>query len=1018
VPKVIDFGLAKALHQPLSEHTVYTAHGMMLGTPAYMSPEQAAVNNLDVDTRSDIYSLGVVLYELLTSSTPLERERFKEAAWQEKLRLIKEEEPPRPSTRLSGSGTLASIAAQRAVEPAKLTRLVRGELDWIAMKALEKERSRRYETANGLARDLERYLRDEPVEACPPGVAYRVKKLVRRYRGAVLAVAGVLLALVAGIVGTSWGLVRAEQARAAADAAQRAEAARAEGERQAREEAQAAEKLAAERLVDVESERQATRVQRDRAEANAQEALEEKRIADAVRYFLQQKLLGQADTRAQAYALLRAGGLPTAANRNVTVRELLDRATGELAPDKIEASFPKQPLVQAEILETVGDTYRGVGEYSQAVAFLQRAAGLRQQQLGSDHPGTLATLNQLGQAYLAAHKLPEAIKLFEKLRAAQQAKWGPDHRDALAAMNNLALAYTDAGKLPEAIRLFEQAHASFERQGGPDNPATLTTANNLAVALVAAGKLREAIKLLEQVRAATEDQLGPDHPDTLTTLHNLAGAYHHAGKLSEAINLYERVAAASQTKLGPDHPRTLNTLSDLAAAYEAAGKLQQAIKLYEEVRTACEAKLGPNDQTTLKTLNNFAAANFRVGKLAEAIRLWEQVRAAQEKTLGPDHPNTLVTLNNLAVAYSHASRLPEAIKLYEQVRARCEAKLGPDHPSTLNTLNNLALAYHDTGELAEAIKLWEQVRAAQETKLDPDHPNTLTTLRNLAGAYDHAGRLAEAIKLYERVLAASETKLGRDHPSTLSALTGLAVAHRSAKQLDRSIPLFEELLKRQEVKLGREHTDTLHTLVNQGINYRDAGRLERASSLLEEAYRKLQGRDRSWAGRELLAAYIKADRKADVARLLSELLAAARKQAPPGSAQLAGALSSLGQELVELTKYADAEPILRECLALCEKLSKEPPADASGTATMRPWQLSTARTLLGGALLGQKKYPEAEALLLAGVEGLKRDERTIPWQGRNHIDEALRRLIDLYEATGKPDEAAQWRKQLTARARQ
>jgi hypothetical protein len=200
VPKVIDFGLAKAMHQPLTEHTLHTAHGAMMGTPLYMSPEQAEFNNLDVDTRTDVYSLGVILYELLTGTTPLEKQRFKDAAWQEMLRLIKEEEPPRPSARLSGSGSLPSLAAQRQVEPVKLTKLVRGELDWIVMKCLEKDRSRRYETALGLARDVERYLADEVVEARAPSAAYRLRKFVRRNRGRVAA-AGLVAALGCLVIG-------------------------------------------------------------------------------------------------------------------------------------------------------------------------------------------------------------------------------------------------------------------------------------------------------------------------------------------------------------------------------------------------------------------------------------------------------------------------------------------------------------------------------------------------------------------------------------------------------------------------------------------------------------------------------------------------------------------------------------------------------------------------------------------------------------------------------------------------
>jgi eukaryotic-like serine/threonine-protein kinase len=233
VPKVIDFGLAKAMYHPLTDRTLHTAHETVLGTPLYMSPEQAQLNNLDVDTRSDIYSLGVLLYELLTGTPPLERERFKEAAWDEIRRIIREEEPPRPSTRLSSTSTLPSLAACRHTEPATLTNLVRGELDWIVMKALEKDRTRRYETATGFALDVQRYLADEPVQAGPPSATYRLRKLVRRNRGVVLAASLLVLTLLLGSLGTTVGLVLAQQARQA----EAGERVRAEGERDDKERA-------------------------------------------------------------------------------------------------------------------------------------------------------------------------------------------------------------------------------------------------------------------------------------------------------------------------------------------------------------------------------------------------------------------------------------------------------------------------------------------------------------------------------------------------------------------------------------------------------------------------------------------------------------------------------------------------------------------------------------------------------------------------------------------------------------
>src|SRR5438105_7220065 len=201
VPKVIDFGVAKATEQPLTERTLFTQYGTMVGTLEYMSPEQAEMSALGVDTRSDIVSLGVLLYELLTGGTPLSHKRVREAAYGEVLRMIKEEEPPRPSTRLSDAGAaLAAISAQRHTEPAKLTKLMRGELDWIVMKALEKDRNRRYETANGLAADVQRYLHDEPVQACPPSAGYRLRKFVRRNKGSVFAVAAGLSVLILAVI--------------------------------------------------------------------------------------------------------------------------------------------------------------------------------------------------------------------------------------------------------------------------------------------------------------------------------------------------------------------------------------------------------------------------------------------------------------------------------------------------------------------------------------------------------------------------------------------------------------------------------------------------------------------------------------------------------------------------------------------------------------------------------------------------------------------------------------------------
>ena len=337
-----------------------------------MAPEQAELNNLDIDTRADIYALGVILYELLTGHACRSPARScRRPAFAEMLRIIQEVEPPKPSTKLSGSADAAEHRGRRGrLEPQKLTRLVRGDLDWIVMKCLEKDRGRRYETANGLALDIQRYLADEPVLAGPPSAGYRLRKFVSGNRPQVLAAGLVLLALVGGVVGTTLGMFEAQTAGADRGAARwsRQRGSRAGGERTA---GQGARSRAA----------QAGRGQRE-GQAN-----EEKQIAQAVRDFLQNKLLGQAD-RTSRRTPAAGGGAVVGRRANPTIRELLDRAAAELSPEKIEENFPGQPLLQAEILNTVGDTYRGVGEYT---AGRQRSCSARPLCTGSNSGPTTPT---------------------------------------------------------------------------------------------------------------------------------------------------------------------------------------------------------------------------------------------------------------------------------------------------------------------------------------------------------------------------------------------------------------------------------------------------------------------------------------------------------------------------------------------------------------------------------------------------------------------------------------------------
>jgi tetratricopeptide (TPR) repeat protein len=314
-------------------------------------------------------------------------------------------------------------------------------------------------------------------------------------------------------------------------------------------------------------------------------------------------------------------------------------------------------------------------------------------------------------------------------------------------------------------------------------------------------------------------------------------------------------------------------------------------------------------------------------------------------------------------------------------------------------MNNLARAYQDAGKLDLALPLLEETLKLMKEKLGADHPTTLHSMENLAAAYRDAGKLDLALPLLEETLKLMKEKLGADHPDTLNCMNNLGTAYWRLKRLDQSIPLFEEALKLSEKKLGRQHPDTLRAAANLGVTYKDAGRVQEALVLLEEAYAaSKQHPQLRWVVQPLLEAYAMAGQPTENAkRVVADMLADARKQFPKDSPQLAGQLAVAGRTLLQLQAFAEAEPLLRECWTLYQQ--KAPDA----------WFTFVTQSLLGGSLLGQKKYAEAEPLLLKGYEGMKQREKTIPLQGKTRLPEAVERLVQLYEATGKKDEAARWR---------
>ncbi|MCU0880486.1 MAG: tetratricopeptide repeat protein, partial [Pirellulaceae bacterium] len=402
VPKIIDFGVAKATEQRLTERTVFTPFGQVVGTLEYMSPEQAGLNQLDIDTRSDIYSLGVLLYELLTGERPFDRQRLRSAAFDEMLRIIREEEPPKPSTRLSTSESLPSIAANRHTEPKKLSTLVRGELDWIVMKALEKDRTRRYETANGFANDIQRYLNDEPVLACPPSAAYRLKKFARRNKATLTIVSVAALVLVAVAIGAGVAAVRfrdlaqrnavlaAEKQAALTSAIAAEQAATTARDREAaqREEAQRQTQLAKDALADVEREQQ-------RAEGNLDLAME---ALDLIYVWSigRNRLLGKPISRPAELEPLTTDERPLFSDLE---RTLLKRGLGFYdAFARRNATAPRASLRTAQAYLWIGLISGALGDPA-AAAEAYHGAIERFEQLTKEEPGNAEHFRQLAETY-------------------------------------------------------------------------------------------------------------------------------------------------------------------------------------------------------------------------------------------------------------------------------------------------------------------------------------------------------------------------------------------------------------------------------------------------------------------------------------------------------------------------------------------------------------------------------------------------------------------------------------------
>ena len=709
VPKVIDFGIAKATEQRLTERSLFTQHGAIVGTLEYMSPEQAEMSAMGVDTRTDVYALGVMLYELLTGSTPLEHERLRRSAYAEIVKRIREEEPPKPSTRLSESReALPSIAASRKTEPARLSKLVRGDLDWIVMKALEKDRTRRYETANGFARDLRRHLDGDPVEACPPSSSYRLRKFARKHRAA-LATAGAFLLLLVAATAVSVGLaVWADRERGRA--------------------------VRAEALA---------RVQQGRAREREQMAIDAvRRFGDVVR--------GTPELKDNpALAPLRAALLkePLAFFKRLRDRLQADRET---APDSLSRLAAASSDL-GKLADEIGDKQDALRAYGESLATLERLAqgGTSDIQLWRHLAGSH---NNIGELLRATGRPAEAMASFGRGLAIRErlAREDPSvaefQRDLAGSHNGVGIHHAGAGRPAEAMASYGRAAAIQERLAH-ENPEVqqlredlADSHNNISIVQGATGRPAEALASNERALVILE-RLVREEPSATRFRSRLASVHDNIGIV----------------------------LGQVGRPAEAMASLEHALAILE--RLARENPSVPQFWLVLAACHSFIGELHRqAGRPADAAASDERAlaireRLAREHPESPDFASDLGgALNNMAMADLHERRFDAAkVKLAQAIQWQRKAlATDPRNPTYRqflgNHLTNLVAAAEGLGdEAGDARRQLAELIASDPAKAALDA--RLTAVLGGEPPGDDSERIGLALRAYQKALHAASARL-------------------------------------------------------------------------------------------------------------------------------------------------------------------------------------------------------------------------------------------------------------------
>ncbi len=1007
VPKVIDFGIAKAIQGQLTDRTVFTEFRQMLGTPEYMAPEQAALSGLDVDTRADIYSLGVLLYELLTGTRPFELKTMLQAGYDAMLQTIKEVDPPKPSTRVSTLGEqITAIARQRRVHPRSLGSLMRGDLDWIVMKALEKERSRRYDTASALAEDVLRHLRHDPVLASPPSVAYRLRKYVRRHRVGVAAGTAIAASLAVGALLSGLGYLEAKEQSELARAA----------ERRAGE-----EKTAALLARDAEQE---------------QRRLAERRSAEAQRAAAKAKSVVDLLT-----STLASSNPHENKGRNYPVRLVL--ADFERA---LQAQAKPEPEVEAALRAVVGESFLGLGMVDAAEPHVRRALELRRGAHGPRHlevadsylleayfqhervqyaaalaaldagdaalPGDGSAAETEQRIELLAYRidllrhldrLAEAADVARTCLALAKQHHGDEHVEVASVLGHFARVLQARGD-PGAEAMSRESLAMRRRLQGAAHPEVAIALNHLGLILNDRGDLAGAESAHREALALGRAAVGDEHPLVASFWSNLVGVLLRCGNLTAAEPLMRELLAIQRRVLPDDDPAVAAVLHDLGAILRERGDLASAEPMLREA-LAIRRKL-PDDEHSLvaASLHELGFVLHELGNLDGAEPLYREAVDLRRRLLGSLDRGLAKSLTNLGMLRRDRGDLAGAETLVREAVAIDRGS--PDRrdaDAAGAAFYNLAVVLVDRGDAAGAEALYREALDAARTAHGEEHVRVADCAHALAGVLRTRGDLAGAEDLTRKALTMRRKLLGEDHVNVAVSLSELGVVRSARGDLEEAERLHRAALPLWVKARGAEHTDVANCLANVGGVLRQRGDLDGAERFLRDALamrRKLLGAEHEQVARTLFNLGAVLAKRGDVTgagQCYIEAMASFRRLLGDHHADVADCQAALARCLLSLGNHAEAEPLARASLA--SRAAEHPDS----------WQHHSAMALLGRALAGMGRFAEAEPLL---VEACTKAQP--PAAASHLLREALACLIDGYERAGRLEQVAPWQEKLRA----